>query len=182
MEKQKEKSVGKFLPEMDHLIVNINNFEPLENKHEGMILVGGENIFKGYLDKNIESPFVLINNKNYYKTGDLGYIDDDGFLFITGRLKRFVKIAGEMISLPAIESILLGKYGVDDKIILAIEGKDNIIVLFSSIEIDLNEANSLIKSQGFSNLVKINRIVIVEEIPLLGTGKTDYKILKNMIL
>ena len=184
-EKQKLKSVGLFIKCVDYLITDINTYSPLEQGREGMIFVTGANIFKGYTDKNIESPFVTVNNIQYYKTGDLGYVDEEGYLFITGRLKRFIKIAGEMISLPAIENTLLKKYGSDEKVVLAIEGKDNIaipvITLFTILDIDINEANAYLKQEGFSNLVKINKIIKIEEVPLLGTGKTDYKVLKNMI-
>jgi non-ribosomal peptide synthetase component E (peptide arylation enzyme) len=112
-------------------------------------------------------------------------VDADGYLFITGRLKRFIKIAGEMISLPAIESALLQKYGNPDKVVLAIEGDDKIdpprVVLFTTSSIDLTQANAYLKQSGFSNLVKLHSLVEVPEIPLLGTGKTDYKMLKKMI-
>jgi long-chain-fatty-acid--[acyl-carrier-protein] ligase len=185
IELQKEKSVGVFIKGVDHLIVDINSFEPLPVGKEGMILVSGNSIFNGYLDKAIESPFISINKKRYYKTGDLGYVDPDGYLFITGRLKRFIKIAGEMISLPAMENTLLQKYGDPEKVILAVEGNDKIdppqIVLFSTVLVDLSEVNAYLKQSGFSSLAKIHQLVAIEEIPLLGTGKTDYKILKNKI-
>ncbi len=84
----------------------------------------------------------------WYKTGDLGYTDADGFLFITGRLKRFVKIAGEMISLPFIETILLEKYGNPDITTLAIEAKEEngnvTIVAFTTFDVDLTELNNYI--------------------------------------
>ncbi|MCX6230631.1 MAG: AMP-binding protein [Bacteroidetes bacterium] len=183
---QKEKSVGRFIEGVDFLIVDYNNYTLLPQGSEGMIMVKGESIFNGYIDKKIASPFVIIDGKEYYKTGDLGRIDDDGFLFITGRLKRFIKIAGEMISLPAIEGALLKKYGNDDEVVLAVEGNDSIeppqIVLFSKINIDLTEANAYLKESGFPNLVKLNKLIEVEEIPLLGTGKTDYKVLKQLIV
>lgn len=87
----------------------------------------------------IESPFEEFDGMKWYKTGDLGYVDSDGFLFITGRLKRFVKIAGEMISLPAIESTLLEKYGNPDITTLAIEARETdgkvIIVAFTTFDI-----------------------------------------------
>jgi len=183
--KQKEKSVGVFINGVDFLITDINTYTPLPQGKEGMILVKGDNIFNGYIDDKIESPFVNIAGVEYYKTGDLGYIDEEGFLFIIGRLKRFIKIAGEMISLPAIENTLLKKYGLEEKIVLAVEGKDTLdtpqIVLFSTIKINLNEANLYLKETGFSTLVKLNKIIEIDEIPLLGTGKTDYKVLRNMI-
>lgn len=185
LEKQKERSVGKFIKGLDYLITDINDYSPLAQGKEGMIMVKGDNVFKGYTNKELESPFVKINGEEFYKTGDLGYVDDEGYLFITGRLKRFIKIAGEMISLPAIENTLLKKYGSEEKLVLAVEGKDTIqppqIVLFSISTIDINEANTFLKESGFSSLVKIHNFNLVDEIPLLGTGKTDYKVLKNMI-
>lgn len=185
LEKQKENSVGIFINGVDHLIVDINTNEPLKQGIQGMILVKGENVFKGYTDKSISSPFVTINEEEYYKTGDLGYVDEEGYLYITGRLKRFIKMGGEMISLPAVESTLLKKYGSEEQTVLAVEGNDSMqppqIVLFSVTGIDLNEVNLYLKQSGFSNFIKINRIIHLDEIPLLGTGKTDYKVLKNMI-
>ncbi len=182
---QKEKSVGKFIEGLDFLIADIHNFSPLAQGMEGMIMVRGDSVFKGYYDKNLASPFEKINGMEYYKTGDLGYLDEDGFLFITGRLKRFIKIGGEMISLPAIENALLKKYGSEEKVILAVEGNDSIeppqIVLFSTVQLEIGEINLYLKENGFSSLVKIHKIIETDEIPLLGTGKTDYKILKEMI-
>lgn len=186
MELQKEKSVGVFIKGIDYLIADYNSYKILNQGEEGMIMVRGESIFGGYKDKEIASPFVDINGKTYYKTGDLGRIDEDAFLFITGRLKRFIKIAGEMISLPSIEGALLKKYGSDEEVVLAVEGNDAIeppqIVLFAKSKIDIAEANAYLKESGFPNLVKLNKLIEVEEIPLLGTGKTDYKVLKNNIV
>jgi long-chain-fatty-acid--[acyl-carrier-protein] ligase len=183
--KQKLKSVGTFISTVEHVIVDLQKGEPLEQGKEGMILVRGDNVFAGYIDTTVSSPFVTANGKEYYKTGDLGYVDSDGYLFITGRLKRFIKIAGEMISLPAIEQILLEKYGSNEEVVLAVEGSDALevpqIVLFSIHSIDILEANQFLKSSGFSNLIKLHKVVNLQEIPLLGTGKTDYKVLKGMI-
>lgn len=185
VDKQKEKSVGKFIEGVEYIITNVETNEPLPIGKEGMILVRGESIFNGYADKNIASPFIEVDGKKYYKTGDLGIIDNDGYLFITGRLKRFIKIAGEMISLPAIENTLLQKYGSPDETILAVEGDDTIdppqIVLFSKIDLGLEQINEYLRSNGFSNLIKIHQICKIETIPMLGTGKTDYKLLKAMI-
>ena len=110
----------------------------------------------------------------WYKTGDLGYLDTDGFLYITGRLKRFVKIAGEMISLPAIESTLLEKYGNSELTTLAVEAveKDGnvTIVVFTTFDISSDELNTYIHAHGIANLVKIARVDRVDAIPVLGTG------------
>jgi long-chain-fatty-acid--[acyl-carrier-protein] ligase len=185
LERQKINSVGTFIKGVDHLIVDISHYRPLPDGKEGMIVVKGDSVFGGYSDATIDSPFVTIDGHSYYKTGDLGYIDADGYLYITGRLKRFIKIAGEMISLPAIEHVLLEHYGDAEKTVLAVEGCDKRespqIVLFSTNAINLDEANALLRGAGFSNLIKLHHLVTLDEIPVLGTGKTDYKVLKAMI-
>ncbi len=178
-ELQKTKSVGTFIKGVEGLVVVLNTNEPLPQGREGMILVRGASVFGGYRDPALVSPFVTVGSVSWYKTGDLGYIDGDGYLFITGRLKRFIKIAGEMISLPAIEEALLEKYGDPEKTVLAVVGDDKLhpprIVLFATLPIDLAEANNYLVQSGFSNLARIHAIQQIEEIPLLGTGKTDYK-------
>ncbi|NPA36387.1 MAG: AMP-binding protein [Chlorobi bacterium] len=183
-ERQKPGSVGKFLPGIEGLIVDIDTNSPLPYGKEGMILVRGKNVFKGYLNSNL-NPFVELNGKKYYRTGDLGYIDNEGFLFITGRLKRFIKISGEMISLPYIEKILNEKYGNEEGNVLAVEGTDKTnppqIVLFTTIDIDKKEAQEYLQKNGVAPIAKITDIVHIDEIPVLGSGKTDYKILKRMI-
>jgi long-chain-fatty-acid--[acyl-carrier-protein] ligase len=184
-EKQKSKSVGVFIKGVEGLVVDLQTNASLGHSKEGIIMIRGENVFGGYFGNDVASPFVTINGIEYYRTGDLGFIDEDGYLFITGRLKRFIKVAGEMISLPAIENALLEKYGLSDETVLAVEGSDTVeppqVVLFSKIFLDLGEVNSYLKTHGFSNIIKINRINVLDEIPLLGTGKTDYKVLKEKI-
>jgi long-chain-fatty-acid--[acyl-carrier-protein] ligase len=184
--RQKENSVGVFIKGVDYLITDLSGNSTLGVREQGMILVKGANVFKGYPDKDVPSPFVTVNGKEYYKTGDLGYVDEEGYLFITGRLKRFIKIGGEMISLPAIENALLKKYYSEEKPLIAIEGSDAVqppqIVLFTvSGDLKLDDVNRFLKENGFSNLIRINRMMLLDEIPVLGTGKTDYKKLKALI-
>ncbi|MDQ7023034.1 MAG: AMP-binding protein [Candidatus Gracilibacteria bacterium] len=175
-------TVGKIIDCLDCKIVDVNDFEKdMLLGEQGMILVKGKSIFNGYLDEKIESPFY----KEWYKTGDLGFLDSDGFLTITGRLKRFIKIAGEMISLPALEETIAKKYNTGEELEVAIEAieKDgeSKIAIFSIKNLDLLEVNKYMRDNGIPNLVKISEIIRVEEIPVMGTGKTDYKILKKMI-
>jgi long-chain-fatty-acid--[acyl-carrier-protein] ligase len=105
-------------------ILDLTTDKECKTGTEGMIYVSGPFVFEGYLDPKLESPFKIIEKKKYYKTGDLGYKDKEGYMFISGRLKRFVKIAGEMISLPAVEEVLLRKYGKEDAVVLALEAKE----------------------------------------------------------
>jgi long-chain-fatty-acid--[acyl-carrier-protein] ligase len=182
---QKLNSVGKFIKGIEHHILDLDTDKPLPAGKEGMIVVRGDSVFKGYLDKKIASPFVEVDGKQYYKTGDLGYVDEDGFLFITGRLKRFIKIAGEMISMPFIEKVLEEKYGEEGKHVLAVEGSDKgkepVVCLFSTKELDLSEVNKYLRESGVASITKIREIRMVDEIPMLGSGKTNYRALKEML-
>ncbi len=90
-----------------------------------------------------------------------------------------------MISLPFVETILLEKYGSPEVTTLAIEAKEEngnvTIVVFTILDISLDEINDYIHAHGASNLVKIARVEHLSSIPVLGTGKTDYKYLKSLI-
>lgn len=184
-EKQKLGSVGKVIPGVECRIIDLNTGKCCQSGESGMIYVRGANIFNGYLGNETANPFEEIDGETFYKTGDLGYLDDEGYLFITGRLKRFIKIAGEMISLPFIENILLQKYGEEERQVLAVEGSDKTvppqIVLFSAIPINMDEVNNYLISHGVATIAKVKRVIELNEIPLLGTGKTDYKVLRSMI-
>ncbi|TLX72581.1 hypothetical protein E9993_17240 [Labilibacter sediminis] len=182
---QKERSVGKIIKGVDCKIISLETSNILPPNNEGMICFKGPNVFNGYLNDQIQSPFIDIDGSSYYKTGDLGYLDTDGYLFITGRLKRFVKIAGEMISLPFLEEVLSFKFGDDEEKVLAIEGNDKVnpvqIVLFTSKPISIKEANEHLRLSNAPPIAKITKVELVEAIPMLGTGKIDYKLLKEMV-
>lgn len=182
---QKLNSVGNFIAGLDALIMDLDTQKPVDTGKEGMIIVSGPSVFSGYMDKNIESPFIEINGKQYYKTGDLGHTDEDGFVFITGRLKRFIKIGGEMISMPFIEKVLEDEYGVVGEHVLAVEGcdraKDPVVTLFSTKDLNISEVNKYLRSKGVSSIARIRNITKVDEIPMLGSGKTNYRELKERV-
>lgn len=185
IESSQKWTVWKILPNLESKILDVDTGKVLGPDQQGMIYVSGPSIFSGYLDESIESPFEDISGKKYYKTWDLWKIDSQGFLTITWRLKRFVKIAGEMISLPFIEELLWDKYAWEDEVTFAIEALEENgetkIVFFSTDTVEIDDINTELRKQGASNLVKISEVIQVPEIPVLGTGKTDYKQLKKMI-
>ena len=161
------------------------NEQQVVNK-EWMIYVNWLNIFEWYIDKNLEFPFIEIDGKKWYKTWDLWYLDKDGYLTISWRLKRFVKVAWEMISLPAIESVLSRKWkNADGTECLAIESEENDgkvrLTLFTTENIDLKEINSYLHEQWVTNLVSIDAIIKLKEIPMLGTWKVDHVQLKWLL-
>ncbi len=194
-------TVWKVIPNLKCRIIDVETQEDSEIWEQWMIYVSGSSIFEWYLDENLESPFEKLPPLNplltkegkaqneqgvvRYKTWDLWKLDTDGFLTITWRLKRFVKIAWEMISLPFIEAILLEKYGSEEELKIAVEALENEwevkIILFTLEHIETDEVNDYMRKRGVSNLVKISDVIKIEEIPVLWTGKTDYKILKAMI-
>ena len=114
--------------------------------------------------------------------------DKQGVLTFSARLKRFVKLGGEMISLPAIEAVLESHYvsDTDKGPVLAVEATADDehpeLVLFTTRDIDRESANRQIRQAGLSGLHNIRRVVKLKEIPTLGTGKTDYRALKARIL
>src|SRR5262249_28449395 len=123
--------------------------------------------------------------------GDLGYLDEEGNLLLSGRLKRFAKLGGEMISLGAIEEALTthliqkGKISADvpSLAVCADERSEerSQLVLFTTLSLDKETANEALRQAGFSRLVKISSIQKIDQIPLLGVGKTDYRRLQGMI-
>lgn len=151
----------------------------------GMLLVRGPSIFSGYLNFGGESPFVQWNGKRWYRTGDLVHCDPDGWLTFDGRLKRFVKLGGEMISLPAIESVLLPQFASesDDGPPLAVEtlGAADApeIAVFTVKPATRDQLNQILREAGLSALHNVRQVVRVDRIPVLGTGKTDYRGLKE---
>ncbi|HEV8185837.1 MAG TPA: hypothetical protein VGP40_07765, partial [Chthoniobacterales bacterium] len=147
--------------------------------HEiGMLWVRGPNIFEGYLDDPARTAEVL--QDGWFKTGDLGRFDEDGFLFIEGRLSRFSKIAGEMVPHEVIEEKILSVLNLDahsERVLtimgVADEAKGEALVLLSSIDIDAQQMRAALREAEVPNLWVPRTICRVQEIPLLASGKLD---------
>lgn len=187
-----KKGVGKVLPGSELCIVKLDTHEPVPQGESGLILARGPNIFAGYLNKGIASPFIEVHNQSWYSTGDLGYLDPQGNLILSGRLKRFIKVGGEMISLAAIEDALHRsisknvKQEEDQGPLLAICAKEEAgekpkIFVFTRADGSVEELNKLLREAGFSNLVKIFKVYQLPEIPVMGTGKINYRALENQL-
>jgi long-chain-fatty-acid--[acyl-carrier-protein] ligase len=178
-------SVGKIIEGLEARILDLDTDKPVSTGSEGMIVVRGDSVFNGYMDEGIEDPFMELDGKKYYRTGDLGYFDDEGYLFITGRLKRFVKIGGEMVSMPYLERILNVKYGEASRQVLAVEGSDKSkeakVTLFTVKDLELSEVNKYLREQGVASIARIRSVRKIEEIPLLGNGKINYRALKAVV-
>jgi long-chain-fatty-acid--[acyl-carrier-protein] ligase len=177
-------TIGKILPSLQYTIVDPESGQRVPKGREGMLLVRGDSIFSGYLHCEGPSPFVEFEGTSWYRTADLVVEDASGNLTFRGRLKRFIKLGGEMVSLPAIESVLEEHFtdpGQDDGPVLAVvatpveDAPD--IVLFCTRDINRAEANKVIRSAGLSGLHNIRQVVHIDALPLLGTGKIDHKAL-----
>jgi long-chain-fatty-acid--[acyl-carrier-protein] ligase len=179
-------TVGKPLPGVEVRVEDLSTEKPLGKDALGMLFVAGPTIFPGYLGYEGESPFRERDGKRWYVTGDLVQIDGDGFIHFSGRLKRFLKAGGEMISLPALEEPFARLYPpTKEGPRVAIEGIETEdgrrIVLFSTEPLDLHEANARLLSEGFRGVMRLDEVRRIDKIPVLGTGKTDYKVLRAQI-
>jgi acyl-[acyl-carrier-protein]-phospholipid O-acyltransferase / long-chain-fatty-acid--[acyl-carrier-protein] ligase len=141
----------------------------------------------GICKDNADTGFSQYNGKQRYNTGDFVKEDEDGVITFCGRKKRFVKLGGEMISLPVNENALFTYYPADtgNGPTLAVESTPDEerpeIVLFTTLPLVRDEVNAKIKEAGLSPLHNIRIMKDIEKIPVLGTGKTDYKLLKQML-
>jgi acyl-[acyl-carrier-protein]-phospholipid O-acyltransferase/long-chain-fatty-acid--[acyl-carrier-protein] ligase len=146
----------------------------------GMLWLRGVNIFEGYLHDPKRTAEIL--RGGWLKTGDIGRFDEDGFLYIEGRLSRFSKIGGEMVPHEALEQkiIELLELSRSDERLLAIvgvqdEAKGEALVLLSAIDVDLAELRKKLQEAGVPNLWIPKHLQRVEEIPVLASGKLDLK-------
>ena len=178
--------VGKAIGGVTLKIVDPEHLEKERAVNEvGLILAAGPNIFSGYLNKvNIE-PFITLNGISWYQTGDLGSLDQAGNLILSGRLKRFVKIGGEMISLAAIEEGLSHQHNSEPNHFVVVTDGDVLgkvaLVLFTTYKYETQEINQILRKNGFSNLVKIDRVIQLEAIPQTATGKIAYGQLDKLL-
>jgi acyl-CoA synthetase (AMP-forming)/AMP-acid ligase II/1-acyl-sn-glycerol-3-phosphate acyltransferase len=183
LEDRRPGTIGRPLPSVRHAIVDPLTGARLPPGETGMLLLQGPSIFGGYLHHDGPSPFQELEGSRWYRTGDL-VREVDGSLVFAGRLKRFVKLGGEMVSLPAVEEALLARFGreTDDEVVLAVEATPSEespeLVLFTIRDLSREEANAALRDAGLSPIHAVRRVVRLEKIPVLGTGKTDYRTLR----
>lgn len=182
---EKAAGVGKPLQGTELLIVNPENMEAVPDGQQGLILIKGPSVFKGYLG-GTPNPFVEVRKSSWYNSGDLGFLKD-GALIITGRLKRFIKIGGEMVSLGAIEEALAPHAPSSDgtpSVAVISKGEEGserpTLTLFTTAQLLPDEVNEFLQTAGFPYLVRISEVVTLQAIPVLGSGKTDYQRLKTL--
>lgn len=176
-------TVGQLLPGMEARL------EPVSGITEGGRLhVRGPNLMLGYL--RFEQPGVLqptasdVFGDGWHDTGDVVEIDAEGFIRIKGRVKRFAKIAGEMVSLEVVEKIASTADPAGQHAATSIPdaSRGEALVLFSTSELSRDSLLQAARQSGCAELAVPRRIVRLAELPVLGTGKTDYVRLRSMVL
>jgi acyl-[acyl-carrier-protein]-phospholipid O-acyltransferase / long-chain-fatty-acid--[acyl-carrier-protein] ligase len=172
-------SVGQALPGSVVKIVDPASYEELSTGEDGLIIVGGPQVMKGYLEDSEKTAeaIVELEGVRYYKTGDKGHKDGDGFITIVDRYSRFAKIGGEMISLGSVEEQLGRLFGEGMEFIavnLPDEKKGEKIVLLYNGELREEEIVATIKSSDILPLMQPSVFLHVESLPKLASGKSDF--------
>ena len=164
-------SVGRLMPSIEHKL------EPVPGITDGgRLVVKGPNVMLGYIlsDKpGVLQPVV----DGWYDTGDIVSIDDDGFVEIIGRVKRFAKIAGEMISLTAVEAHVNTTWPDLSHAVVAVPDDkkgERLVLVTEHEEADRSELLNAGKKAGIAEIMIPRMILKIKELPLMGTGKLDY--------
>jgi acyl-[acyl-carrier-protein]-phospholipid O-acyltransferase/long-chain-fatty-acid--[acyl-carrier-protein] ligase len=174
-------STGRFMPGMEHRL------ESVEGVAEGgRLLVRGPNVMKGYLNADAHAKFKALNG--WYDTGDIARVDDEGYVHLLGRLKRFAKVSGEMVSLTAVEDALAGAfphYGLRCQVaVISRPDEDRgetLVAVTNEPRLGLDELRAVIKAKGMTNLCVPRDVRVVREIPKLGTGKVNHRELEKLL-
>lgn len=174
-------TVGHFLPGIEYKLDAVPGVS-----EGGRLYVRGPNVMRGYLlaDKpGIIQPPKALHGEGWYDTGDIVSIDDEGFITIRGRAKRFAKIGSEMVSLTAVEELVAQVWPNDTHAVVtvpdAVKGEQLVLVTSQQAA----ERNAILTQARAQALAEINvprRIISVKQVPLLGTGKTDYPAVQQL--
>lgn len=189
MPREKDGSIGVALPEMKAEIRDIDTRLPLPCNEVGMLWVKGPNVMLGYYNDPEKTAQVLVDG--WYCTGDLARMDEDGFVFITGRLSRFSKIGGEMVPHEGIEKVIGEIIGnkPDDPVSVTVSAVadakkgEKLIVLYSDLK--GYEPMDIVKELRNRDVPPIwvpamDAFFKVDAIPVLGTGKLDIQGAKEL--
>ena len=177
----KNGSVGTFMPGLEHKLDAVPGIDA-----GGLLSVRGPNVMLGYYlydNPGIIQPPGNVEIGPWYNTGDIVEIDPEGFIFIKGRVKRFAKIAGEMVSLETVEN--LANHASPQHLHAATTKSDeqrgeNILLYTTDPALNREQLGASAKALGSPELAIARKIIFITELPVLGTGKTDYVTLKQM--
>lgn len=166
----KNDTVGRFLPRVEYQLHKVKNIG-----RGGQLSVKGENVMQGYILP--ECPDVLQKADEWYDTGDIVEVDSEGYIRICGRVKRFAKIGGEMVSLSAVEQLLDEIYPNAKQGVISVADDrkgEKLAFVTSDATASLNAVKDYFQKQGISELWMPKDIIYTPDPPLLGSGKFDY--------
>lgn len=171
-------SVGRLLPGIEHKL------EPVPGIDQGgQLWVKGPNVMLGYL--LYDRPGVLQPPKDgWYDTGDIVEVDERGFVTILGRAKRFAKVGGEMVSLGAVEDFLHRRWPEAGHAVVALPDPrkgERIVLVTTDKDLDRSTIQAAAREAGLPELMLPAEVMQVPELPLLGTGKTDYPSVQKLV-
>jgi acyl-[acyl-carrier-protein]-phospholipid O-acyltransferase/long-chain-fatty-acid--[acyl-carrier-protein] ligase len=171
-------SVGKLLPSIQYQLKSIPGIDT-----GGALMVKGPNIMKGYLLSS--QPGTIVPPENgWYETGDIISVDDDGFITIQGRLKRFAKIGGEMVSLVMIEQQINALWPDHQHAVVNMPDSkkgEQLILVTTCPSASRDQVIHYAKQQQLGEICIPKKIIILAKMPLLGTGKLDYTEIKQTL-
>jgi acyl-[acyl-carrier-protein]-phospholipid O-acyltransferase/long-chain-fatty-acid--[acyl-carrier-protein] ligase len=178
-------SGGRFLPGIEHRLENVEGVSD-ESGSIGRLFVRGPNVMKGYLNPEANVKFKALDG--WYDTGDIVRVDAEGFVHILGRMKRFAKVSGEMVSLAAVEEALSGafpEFGLKFAVAVvarADEAKgERLVAVTNEPKLTLERVREVVRAKGLSNLAAPRELKCVHELPRLGTGKVNLRELERML-
>jgi acyl-[acyl-carrier-protein]-phospholipid O-acyltransferase/long-chain-fatty-acid--[acyl-carrier-protein] ligase len=185
---RREGSVGRTVPGVSAKVTHLEKGEELKAGESGMLWIGGPNVMKGYLDQPELTAQVV--KDGWYQTGDVAFVDDEGFIHITGRESRFSKIGGEMVPHIKIEEELeklVGSTedGLPQVAVTAVPDDkkgERLIVLHTKLAKTIEELRKGLTEAGLPNLFIPGHegFIEVDKLPVLGTGKLDLKGIKAL--
>jgi len=176
-------TVGRPMTDIEYYLAPVEGIED-----GGQLVVKGPNIMLGYLlhggDGKLQSPSTD-HGPGWHNTGDIVNIDEDGFITILGRAKRFAKIGGEMVSLTAVEELAIHTWPDFNHAAVNIPDEkkgEKIVLVTDNMEATRKQIQEYAQEHHYGELFIPKKIVLAEELPVLSTGKTDYRTLTDMVL
>lgn len=172
---------GRIISDIDYYL------EPVEGIDKGgRLIVKGPNVMLGYLLHNKPGeiiPPTTSRGQGWYDTGDIAHIDEEGYVYILGRAKRFAKIGGEMVSLTQVEELAMQTWPgyLHAAVSLPDDRKGEKIILITDYkDATKKDIQEFARKQKMGELIIPKRVVLTDEMPVLGTGKTDYVTLNKL--
>jgi acyl-[acyl-carrier-protein]-phospholipid O-acyltransferase/long-chain-fatty-acid--[acyl-carrier-protein] ligase len=174
-------SIGKVIPGVRVRIEHLETGKECKPGEVGKILVKGDLVMKGYLgDPELTAECLT---EGWYNTGDMGYMDEDGYLFHSGRYKRFVKIGGEMVSLVKVENVM-EQFLPENARCCVVEIPDEVkgSTIVAAVNMEINKIAILRKMAGhLPNIALPRQFFVIEEMPMMGTGKIDFRTVTGIV-